>query len=159
MRGTKILIVLGCVLGLVAAWTPAAEAQSFIGEVCWTVQPASNPPALAHMGVTYMGAGASSSSYYLLQGYVTGVPQGVPILFGSGIFNGGNLYLNLTLTMEEGTTFKSAAQMRGVLNGTTLSGSLWEMGLDYNPTGNPTTPIAPYFDGLTMTYNPTCTLP
>jgi hypothetical protein len=146
MRGTRILIVLGCVLGLAAALAPAAEAQVFIGEVCWTVQHASDPPVLARMGVTNMGG-----PYYILQGYVTGVPQGVPILFGSGIFNGGNLYLELTATMEETSGYRNTSQMRGSLNGATLGGSLWEIGMDYNPS-NPTTPFSPYIDALTMTY-------
>jgi hypothetical protein len=148
MRGTKILVVLMFALGLAAAWAPAADAQVFIGEHCWTLQPpGQQSPALARFGVTNQGG-----PYYILQGYVTGVPNGRPILFGSGIFVGGSLYLTFTMTMEEGTTYKNASQMQGVLNGTTLNGSMWELGNSFNST-NPTTPFNPYFEnGMMMTY-------
>jgi hypothetical protein len=151
MRATKILILLVCAVGLAAALAPAAEAQSFLGEYCWTVQPANNPPALARFGVTNQGG-----PYYILQGYVTGAPTGVPLFFGSGIMNGGKLYLSFTMTMDEGF-WQNASQMRGEMDGTTLNGSMWELGTNYD--GQSPTPFYPYFDGLTMTYNPTCTQP
>jgi hypothetical protein len=153
MRGTKILVALLLALGLAAALAPAAEAQTFFGEHCWTVGTVNNPPALARFGVTNTGG-----PYYLLQGYVTGVPNGVPILFGSGIFVGGNLYLNFTSTKEKVTGSKTTAQMQGVLDGTTLNGSMWDLGMYYD-SANPTEPFSPYLDSLHMTYNPSCAQP
>jgi hypothetical protein len=146
------LVFLMILAALVLAWGTRAEAQTFLGEICWNITITEKdtgpiPPETipARMGVTYMGG-----VYYTLQG-IFSLPEGPAVLEGTGIVQGSQVLITFNMTHDEipFVTRRLTSTFHMVLSASNLSGTTWDVGIAFNTA---TRTFAPHYSAGTATF-------
>jgi len=148
MTKTRSLICLAALVLLLAAGTPMAVAQTYLGNFCgWysedlpPCEPSPGEFCLSSIasplkaGITQMGGG-----YYLFQGRVTTYPlNALLFLQATGVVIGDEIWLNGTTAQqydapEAATRRGGTIQMQLSRNGSTLRGTFWSIRTDASTT-------------------------
>jgi len=151
MKLTRTLIFVAAVASVLAAGTPIAAAQTYLGEFCWSLSEhhGSGNAAVGDIiyrlraGVTHLGG-----RYYLVQGEMGGF--GAPLLLqATGVVVGDVLWLSGTTT-EGRCSFQGGVCHAGIMqlalnfstSGSVLWGGFWRLQTDI---------VSP--DGLTASFS------
>ena len=119
-------VIMGVILAIVVlgvASPRAAEAVEYIGEVCWTFASQSQTFGVLKFGVVHIGGG-----HFLLSG--GGGPEA---WHGNAEISGGNILLT-TVSSGSNASYVWSFVGRGVLNASTLNGTLDTMGVGHDKT-------------------------
>ncbi len=135
----SIMAAVVFILGLNISQALAGNSFNFLGETTWTVTINETYQNNVPIGTTFTMTGAISKlggNYYLFQGYVLNSGDGPFLLAGSGVLNGGVLYLTLNTSQQHTDSQTDSNRDTGVMHvqvdPSTLSGTFYEVGHDFD---------------------------
>jgi hypothetical protein len=127
------------ILGLNISQALAGNSFNFLGETTWTVTINETYNNNVTIGTTFPMTGAISKvggNYYLFQGFVQNSGDGPFLLAGSGVLNGGVLYLTLNSSQQHTDSQTDSNRDTGVMHvqvdPSTLNGTFYEVGHDFD---------------------------
>lgn len=141
MKGKISILVstLALILGLSLAPARAASTPVYLGQTSWTVTLTANTSDPGSVGQSFPVTGGITrlgDNYYQFQGYVSD-PNGPFVMSGGGVLVNGQVILSLNTTQNHAdSTWRDTGVMQVTLNESDLSGSLYEVGHDFD-TGSP----------------------
>lgn len=122
-------------LGLSIAHALAASSVMYLGKSTWTATITDSTKG--GIGETFTITGGISKvgdEFYLFQGYVTPETDGPFVISGSGFMMGNNLVFTMSESQEHtDSTWRDSGVMHVTLDKGTLSGTFYDIGLDFNP--------------------------
>jgi len=137
MKKRTVVFFFLAVLLLALLGTPSWGAPQYLGQSTWTLTITMNekgtysepPTGTITMAITRMGG-----TYYTVQGYIIPTDDDGPfILAGGGVLIGETFYLNLSGTQKHTDKPNRDTEIMQVqLNKTTLNGTFYSVGRDFN---------------------------
>ena len=137
------MVFLVTLVALLAAGPPMAAAQTYLGEVCWSVLetenesgPTSKSPGVLRAGVTTIGAG-----YYFLQGHVTTADNPF-FLHATGVIVGTEIWITGSDAQDHTPTkpYRDGGVMQVRLSPSNLSGTWWDVYSSFKTTDRSLSP-------------------
>ena len=138
MRAKNVFLVLTAliVLGLASSSALAAGQVTYLGKTTWTATITDSTKG-ADIGVSFTVTGGISrvgDEFYLFQGYVTMESDGPFVMSGSGFLMGDTLEFTLAESQQHtGSTWRDSGVMHVTIDKTTLNGTMYDIGHDFNP--------------------------
>jgi hypothetical protein len=154
-RVTVALVVIASACLLILGAPGLGAAQQYLGQTTWTVTktqdkhgPVNPPQNFTFTGsITRMGG-----AYYTMQGYVNVPADGPFIAAGGGVLLGNLLYLTLSTSQRHVGTDRDSRVLHLELNKTTLNGTYYEEGRDFDTaTAGPSPVFSDHFSAGTVT--------
>ena len=156
MKIEKYVVSSAVFMLLILLGIPGWGAPKYLGESTWTVtitiredgNVSENISGSVKMAITQTGG-----NYYTVQGYIELPDDGPYIMAGGGALIGETIYLNLTTTQKHTDgNWRDTGMMQVQLNKTTLNGTFYEIGYDFDVGSAGDSPhFADRFTGGTLT--------
>ena len=143
MKKETFAFVLRAALWLVLLGSPSWGAPQYLGESTWQISITLREGGSVSESFTMAGAiTRMGGSYYTMQGYVNIPNDGPFILAGGGVLIGETLYLTLTGTQQHtDNDWRDTEVIHVQLNKTTLNGTIYNVGNDFNVSSAGLSPI------------------
>ncbi|MEW6658594.1 MAG: hypothetical protein AB1424_08020 [Thermodesulfobacteriota bacterium] len=125
------------ILGLSIANALGASVN-YLGKTTWTSTITATTVTGVNPGDTFTITGGISKvgdEFYLFQGYVTSDTDGPFVISGSGFMMGNTLVFTCSESQQHSGSSHDSGVMHITINKTDLSGTFYDIGLDYDTTG------------------------
>jgi hypothetical protein len=136
--GAKISVLglsLSIILGLSASHSLAGSPVSYLGKTTWTIT-ITDSTKQSDIGMSITVTGGISKvgdEFYLFQGYLIPPDDGPFVMTGSGFMTGNTLELTLRESQyHTSNTWRDGGVMHVSIDKTTLNGTVYDVGHDFN---------------------------
>ncbi len=127
------LLVLG--LGITSA---LGTNVTYLGKTTWTatITDDTDPTKIGATFTVTGGVSKVGGEFYMFQGYVTPDTDGPFVISGSGFLMGNTLVFTASESQQHTIeTWRDSGVMHISIDKTTLNGTFYDIGTDYNPSG------------------------
>jgi hypothetical protein len=143
MKKTTVTFVVMVAVGMMLLGAPSQGAAQYLGESTWTFSITQNSNGAVSASASMTGAiSRTGGTYYTMQGYISLPDDGPFIMAGGGVLIGETLYLNLTVAQHHtDNSWRDTGVLHAQLNKTTLSGTFYEVGRDFQTSSIGPSPV------------------
>ena len=143
MKKETVALVIISVVWLLLLGAPSRAAAQYLGQSTWNISVTQRESGAVSESISMTGAiTRTGGTYYTMQGHVSLPDDGPFILAGGGVLIGETLYLSLaTAQHHTENSWRDTGVMHVQLNKTTLNGTFYEVGHDFQTSSIGPSPV------------------